>query len=110
MKQSNIQLTISLDDKNIPELIEWESTDGDKKKQKAKAMMIALWDEQQRNGISIDLWTKEMTVEEMNIFYFQTFMTMSDSFERATQNKDAAGEIRTFAKRFFDGVQKPANG
>lgn len=109
MRQSNIELNIFLDEKNIPETIEWEASDGDKRKQKAKAMMIALWDEQQRNGISIDLWTKEMTIEEMNIFFFQTLTTMSETFERATQNKNAGANLKAFAQKFFDEVQKEAN-
>jgi gliding motility-associated protein GldC len=106
-KKSSINFHIELDEKNIPENINWEASDNNKNGlQNAKAMMIALWDTQQRNGLTIDLWTKEMTIEEMNIFYFQTFMSMSDSFLRATQNKNASENIKSFAKQFFDAVQK----
>ncbi len=106
-KNSQIELHIELDDNNIPESISWQSNDQVVPvKQEAKAMLLAFWDKQSRNGMSIDLWTKEMTVEEMNIFVFQTLMTMSDTFERATRNSAQAVALKNFANEFFKNIQK----
>jgi gliding motility-associated protein GldC len=35
----------------------------------------------------IDLWTKEMPVDEMKIFFHQTLVAMSDTFHRATGDR-----------------------
>ncbi|MFN4882114.1 MAG: gliding motility protein GldC [Bacteroidota bacterium] len=106
-KKSSIQINIQMDESNIPERIQWRSEDQTiPSAQDAKAMMLALWDKQSRNGMSVDLWTKEMTIEEMNLFVFQTLMTMSDTFERATRNSQEAASLRTYANAFLKSVQE----
>jgi gliding motility-associated protein GldC len=50
--------------------------------------------------MKIDLWTKEMTVEEMKQFFHQTLLTMADTFERATGNKELSDEMRDFVHHF----------
>lgn len=106
MKQSTINITVSLDDKSIPEKINWAASDAPSgTTEEAQAMLLSLWDGKQRNGISLDLWTKEMTVEEMNHFFFQTLMTMSETLKRATQNQQASNELKEFARKFFETVQ-----
>ena len=60
-------------------------------------MILSLWDGLQQNALRIDLWTKEMNVEEMNLFLFQTIATLADTFERSTDNSEVAEEIREFA-------------
>lgn len=106
-KKSQIEIHIELDENRIPENIYWQSDDQVvPMQQEAKAMLLAFWDKQSRNGLSIDLWTKEMTIEEMNIFIFQTLMTMSDTFERATRNSGQARALKDFATEFFKNIQQ----
>lgn len=109
MKQSTINIRVTLDEKNVPEKLNWQASDAPNgADEEAKAMLLALWDGKQRNGISLDIWTKEMTVEEMNHFVFQTLMTMSDTVLRATQNKTTANEMKEFARKFFESAQVDA--
>jgi gliding motility-associated protein GldC len=44
--------------------------------------MLSVWDSKSKE--SSDLWTKEMPVDEMKIFFHQTLVAMSDTFHRAT--------------------------
>jgi len=37
-------------------------------------------------------------VDEMDTFFFKTMMTMADTYERATNQKALAEEIREFSK------------
>jgi len=62
--------------------------------------MLSLYDGMQQNAMRIDLWTSDMSVEEMNHFVFQTMATMADTFERATGNKELADELRDFVHHF----------
>ena len=99
MKKSTINFKITLDENQIPEKIEWEATDaGEKGLKEAKAIMVSLWDAKENNTLRIDLWTKKMTTSEMKHFLYQTFITMSDTYERATNDKKLAEEIREFSK------------
>lgn len=106
MKESSIQIKVTLDDKNVPEKINWQASDAPANvNTESNAMLLALWDTKQQNGISLDLWTKEMTVNEMNHFFFQTLMSLSGTLQRATQNQKAANELKEFARKFFEMVQ-----
>ncbi len=96
MKQSEIKFTVSLDEESIPYAIDWDATDAGEAKKPAKAIMLSMWDPEEKGALRIDLWTKEMSVEEMNHFFYQTLMTMADTYERATQNKEVAVMMKEF--------------
>lgn len=103
-RQSFIKLNIALDPLNIPERIQWEASDDGQGMHEAKAMLVGLWDKKQANGISIDLWTKEMTIPEMHIFFYQSFLSMSDTISRATNDPSLGDMIRSFASAFMEKV------
>ena len=99
-----IRLGIHLDEQNIPIALDWDATDSPIKGAKpCKAFMLRTWDSQNQQTTHIDLWAKDLSVEEMNHFMFQTIATLSDTYGRATGNKDGADELRKFA---FDFAQK----
>jgi len=104
-RMSTINIEVGLDDKNIPEKISWNATDGEPGTHDSAAMLLALWNAKEKTSMRIDLWTKDMTIPEMNIFVFQTLLGMSDTFERATHNQTGANDLRQFAKTFFEKIQ-----
>lgn len=99
MKESEIKFTVRVDENNVPEKIDWyasaENTGGP-----SKAILLALWDAQEKNTLRIDLWTKEMTIDEMKQFFHQTLLTMTDTYERATNDKLLAEDMRDFCAYF----------
>jgi gliding motility-associated protein GldC len=105
-RKSEIKITVELDENKMPEKIEWEATDaGFDGKKASKTLMLSLWDEKENVTLGIDLWTKEMKVEEMHSHYHQILLKMADTFERATNNKDAAGMIRNFSDDLTKSLQ-----
>ncbi len=103
MNQSTIKIDVLLDPNKVPEQISWQATDSSADMaQKAKAMCIAFWDANDKTAMRIDLWTKEMMVDEMADFYYQMLMSMADTFKRATQNQELCDDMKTFAKNFFE--------
>ncbi len=101
MNQSTIKIDVLLDPNKIPEQISWSASDNNTDMaQKAKAMCIAFWDGADKTALRIDLWTKDMMVDEMADFYYQMFFTMADTFKRATQQKELSDEIKNFAIGF----------
>jgi len=101
MKKSEIHFDIELDDNNIPEKIVWNASDA-KKAAEAKAIILSVWDKDERNTLRIDLWNKEMEVEEMKRFVHQTILTLADSFERATGEKKMADTMRDFCDYYAE--------
>jgi len=101
MKTSEIKFTVVVDDKKIPESIQWEAADsGVEGLHDAKAMMLTVWDRTAKTSLRIDLWTKEMLIDEMNQFFYESMMTMGETYQRATNNADLAREMKLFAEKF----------
>lgn len=98
---SEIRLTVHLDENRVPERIDWEAEDGGVKSS-SKAILLSVWDEQEANTLRIDLWTKEMSVEEMKAFFHQNILTMADTFERATGEGKMAAQMRDFGGYFAE--------
>lgn len=101
MKESDITIRLHLDENHVPDHIEWKAEDGDKQGV-SKAMLLSFWDAEELNTMRIDLWTKEMTVEEMKAFFHQNILTLADTFERATNEDKMAAQMRDFAEYFAE--------
>lgn len=103
MEKSSIVVDVFLDAQKLPEQINWSASDsslGDK--QKAKAMCLAFWDGAEKAALRIDLWTKDMMVDEMGDFYYQILMTMADTLSRSTRQDDLSTEMKSFARSFYE--------
>lgn len=101
-KRSDIRMSVAMDDDGVTD-IRWEADDAPEPgPQQAGAMLLALWDAGARNAMRIDLWTKEMTVEDMNDFMFQTLLTMADTYRSATGDKELMADMKMFARDFAE--------
>ena len=101
MKTSEIKFTVTLDDNKIPESIQWEATDsGIEGKRDCKATMLTVWDGQDNTSLRIDLWTKEMLVDDMKRFFYENIMTMAETYQRATNDPHMAREMKKFGEQF----------
>ena len=101
-KTSEIKVQIGLNDNNLPIRMKWTATDGNVDNQEARAMLLSLWDPNERNTMKIDLWTKDMSVEEMKQFFHQTLLTLSDTFEKATGEHKICEDLRDYCYHFAD--------
>ena len=103
MTKSTINIDVLLDQNKIPQQINWNASDSNAAMtQKAKAMCLAFWDGADKTALRIDLWTKDMMMDEMADFYYQMFMTMADTFNRSTHQQELTDDMKKFAKEFFD--------
>ncbi len=106
MKKSNINFTIELDPQNVPEKIMWDATEKpDPGLSETKSISIALWDQNQKNTLRIDLWTKDMPVEEMKRFYIDCIGGMAQSVLSATGDEFMANEINALCERMVKHVK-----
>jgi gliding motility-associated protein GldC len=105
--KSSIEIQVELDENRVPANIEWKASDSTiERPQTAKAMMLSFWDSAEKTALRIDLWTQKMMVDEMADFYYQTLMTMADTYERATRQKELVDDMKKFAKDFYQKFQE----
>ena len=50
----------------------------------------------------MDLWTKDMPIDEMKQFYHQTLVSMADTYERATNDLKMSATMRDFCEYFAE--------
>ena len=100
MKETEITIKVKLDDNNIPEQILWSAPDGGMKNQSSKAILLSFWDSKKKETLKMDLWTKEMPVDEMKSFVLQTFLSMKQSISKATGEENLVNLIEDFCAEF----------
>jgi len=108
MKKSKISFDIELDENNIPEKINWSATDnpsGDHPMD-TKSISLALWDSDQLNTLRIDLWTKDMTVDEMKRFYVDCLGGLAQSALNATGDEFMSSEMSNLCEKFVEYLKK----
>jgi len=102
---SKIELNVELDDNRVPEKLFWTAQDGGVANEEAKAMLLSVWDHKAQEALRIDLWTKEMPVDEMKVFFHQTLLAMSDTFYRATQDEKMTATMKDFCDYFAEKLE-----
>jgi len=98
MSTSRITIDVTTDENHVPVAMEWTAEDGGIQNQNASAMALSMWNPKEFAAMRMDLWTKDMSVAEMRSFVVQTMMTLADTYERATSDKDHAQAIRGFTE------------
>jgi gliding motility-associated protein GldC len=99
---SEIKFLVELDENRVPEKLTWTAQDGGVEAEEAKAMMLSIWDNKAQETLRIDLWTKDMPVDEMKLFFHQTLVAMSDTFRRATDDEKMADTMKDFCDYFAE--------
>lgn len=105
MHKSSINIDIELDENKVPENIEWEATDGGQEKAHTKAFLLSVWEPDSENTLRIDLWNKEMQVDEMKKFIHQTILGLADTLQRSTNEEKMAGDMRDFCAYFAEKLE-----
>ena len=99
---SEIKFFVELDENKVPEKLSWTAQDGGVQAEDAKAIMLSIWDSKTQESLRIDLWTKDMPVDEMKLFFHQTLVAMSDTFKRATDDEKMSDTMKDFCDYFAE--------
>ncbi len=98
-KKTEINITVDLDENNLPTTMHWSSSDT-KEQGAVRGMLLSMWDEKQKNSMHLHLWTKEMTTDEMKQFVHQTLLSQSDTIKRALGDEKLAASLYDYAHEF----------
>jgi gliding motility-associated protein GldC len=100
MRKTNITFAIELDNNNVPDKILWDATDKpDKGLSETKSISIALWDHKQKNTLRIDLWSKDMPLQEMKRFYIDCIGGLAQSTLSATGDEFMSAEMNALCEK-----------
>ncbi|MEW4924257.1 gliding motility protein GldC [Algibacter sp. 2305UL17-15] len=102
---SKIELNVELDENRVPEKLTWTAEDGGISNAEAKAMMLSVWDDKTKEMLRIDLWTKDMPVDDMKVFFHQTLVAMANTFNRATQDEKMTATMKDFCDYFAEKLE-----
>jgi gliding motility-associated protein GldC len=107
MKKSEIKFLVELDNDNIPERIFWNATDKENDEvTETKSISISLWDHLAKNTLRIDLWSKDMPVDEMKRFYIDCIGGLAQSILTSTGDEYMAGEINNLCEKLVKHVEE----
>ncbi len=100
-RTAEIKLNVDLDGDNLPTRIEWQASEGQENGPVlCQSMMLSVWDNENKTTAAIDLWIKDMTIDDMNLYFYQVIHKMADTYLRATKNVDMAKSIHEFGEGF----------
>lgn len=105
IKKSTIEINVEVDENQVPEKLSWTAQDGGITNKESKAMLLSVWDNKAQETLRIDLWTKDMPVDEMKVFFHQTLTAMSDTFYRATQDEKMTATMKDFCEYFAEKLE-----
>lgn len=107
MKKSSIQFDITLDQQNVAEKIMWDASEKPQEgPSETKSISIALWDHQEKNTLRIDLWAKDMPVNEMKRFYVDCVGGLAQSVLTATGDEYMSSEMNQLCERLVEHLRK----
>nr|WP_315195896.1 gliding motility protein GldC [uncultured Flavobacterium sp.] len=102
---SEIKFLVELDENRVPEKLFWTAQDGGIELSESKAIMLNVWDHKTKESMRIDLWTKDMPVDEMKIFFHQTLVAMAETFKRATNDEKMSDTMLDFCDYFAEKLE-----
>lgn len=108
MSKSKIVFDVELDKDHVPEKISWSATDNPQGNtaSETKAVSISLWDHLQKQSLRIDLWSKDMPVDEMKKFYIESLAGMGDSIKRSTGDDEMAHQVHELCEKLVEQMKK----
>ena len=65
-----------------------------------KSVSLSLWDDKTKNTLRIDLWAKDMPVEDMKRFYIDCIGGMAQSILNSTGDEYMASELNAVCDKF----------
>lgn len=106
---NEIKVRVGLDENQLPERISWHATDAQKQSD-AKATFISFWDDKNKQTLSLQLWVKDFTVEDMKHFVHQSVVLLTDTLEKATGKDELIDHMRDFTDYFAEksGIRPPS--
>lgn len=109
MRDSEINIRVQLDKENIPEKIYWNATDKDQQgEEETKSFSLSIWDHHNQSTLRIDLWNKEMPVDEMKRFYVDCLGGLAQSVLNSTGDEFMSTAMNRLCEKMVKHLEEEA--
>ncbi len=98
-KKSEIHITVELNENNLPVKMNWTSSQNNESGE-CKSIFLAMWDAKEQASLHLNLWTKDMNVEEMRQFIHQNLLNQSDTLKKATGDEALAATLYDYSHEY----------
>jgi len=106
MRKSEIKIVVELDEKQVPEKIYWDAEDNPNGvPQETKSVSLSLWDHVAKNTMRIDLWSKDMPVDEMKRFYIDCIGGLAQSALTATGDEVISSKLNALCDELVEHLK-----
>ena len=110
MRKSEINITVELDENRIPEKIFWDATENPNEGlNDTKAISLSVWDHYNKGLLGINLWTKDMPVDEMNHFAVDVIGNLAQMMTNSTGNQKVIDLLNATGKRMTQILEEESN-
>lgn len=107
--KSRINFEIDLDESRIPEKIFWDATENPNEGiNETKAISISVWDHYHRGLLGINLWTKDMPVDEMNHFCVDAIGNLAQMIKDSTNDEKLVQILEEAGKKMTTHLNEQA--
>ncbi|MAW31040.1 MAG: gliding motility protein GldC [Flavobacteriales bacterium] len=103
--KKKLKFEIDLDENHLPENISMNSSDSSGNENNIKALFVSAWQAKKKETLRIDLWTKDMPVNEMFIFYHQSLLSMAQTLEKSTGHERLSAALLDYCDFFAEQTQ-----
>lgn len=105
-KSTEVNLKVILDAENIPNEIFWKASSGEPQEWiKAKAFLLSIFEEQSKDTLKLDIWTKDFQLNEMDHFMYHSLKAMCETYAKATNNNELANQFMNFVTYFGEKTE-----
>jgi gliding motility-associated protein GldC len=109
MPKSEIHFDVELDNTRIPDKIFWDATENPNEGlNETKAIALNVWDHHHRGLLGINLWTKDMPVDEMEHFSVDIVGNVSQMIKDSTNDPKLIEILEDAARRMTIHLKQKA--
>lgn len=101
-EKQKLSFEITLGEDKVPEQINWIQNS---KTEEAKGILVSIFEKASRETLRMDLWTKDMQMQEMDRLMYYTLRSLADTYHRATKNSELAEDLRNFSIHFGEKTE-----
>ena len=107
MRESEIKLRVVLDKDNVPENIYWDASDKEHQgEEQTKSISLNIWDHLNHSTLRIDLWSKDMPVDEMKRFYVDCIGGLAQSILNSTGDEYMSSAMNRLCDKFVKHLEE----
>ena len=99
MRKTDVSFNVELDNSNFPEKIIWKASDAGREPNETKAISLNVWDHTQQNTLRIDLWTKDMRIDDMKKFFLDCLGGLAQTILSSTGDTYLSNEVNTLCDK-----------